>query len=253
TINLYRRWQNHHKLNEILAVDPQASLHFVSVNTNDSELLLEIERNFIEQLQPELNTQGGVSNLLPNKSIRYELEVYDFLKKKSEVDGINVDKLVRKILRNWMESELNPELKVEVSSSDIMKSQAEIKYELKKLRQTLTSDPLTSTPKPAKKERPPKIDFNTEQADAELKDFFAQLNEPLDSKKDTSADNITLPSKIYKFDQFLLLSQEDQTLMANFFIDFNLIKEFGEMGKTGSMILEGEVLSKFEKQFGVIE
>lgn len=182
TVNLYQRWQNHHRLNDILVVDPEASLHFVSINTNDSSLLLEIERNFIEQLQPELNEESGRpagSNLTKSKPIRFDQDVYEFIQTLAKSQNQDTASYIRYILRDWMHSQISdrPALEVaEVSNIDLM-----IKLErMESMLTSLTKSNSTFETNTSKKINNSKILV----LDNDAKEFLIQKGIVVDSTKE---------------------------------------------------------------------
>jgi hypothetical protein len=65
TINLQQRWAAHHRYKEIKSIDANATLHFLSVDSEDKELLNQIEKNLILELKPELNWARIHSGLDP--------------------------------------------------------------------------------------------------------------------------------------------------------------------------------------------
>ncbi len=108
TVNLYQRWQSHRQLNKILEIDPEATLHFISVDTGDKSLLLTIEASLIKQLCPELNADLGRprQNLTQPIQIRFDLDIYDLLLQDLKSSGEEVNSKVREILRLYYQSQL---------------------------------------------------------------------------------------------------------------------------------------------------
>lgn len=221
------------------------------------------------------------SSLTDPKPIRFDRNDYEFLEGCLQEEGCkNLGELIRKIVGEWVERKSNNE--EEVTNLDLLN-------EIRSLKAHFSSEPSAPAPKPLKKEQaveeikeeqeaaelledkeeqPSNVDFNIEQADGELNNFFAQLNGKRDSKeeaapnnpnqiveveKDDISDTDPIPSKKLTFNNFTVLSEEEQMAWANFFIDWGLGTEFGDIGKNGSMELKGEILTEFEEKFGVIE
>jgi hypothetical protein len=168
-------------------------------------------------------TELTKQNLLPNKSIRYEPDVYEAIEKQAEQQGIKIDKLVRAILREWFENNSQKEHQ-EVSNSDLM-------IKLEKMELMLASF-TQSKEVPVLNNLNPMVELNQEKG----------INNP-----------DPLPSKKFTFENFLTLSEEEHMGMAEFFLDCNLGDEFGKLPESGSMELKGEILSKFEERFGTVK
>ena len=184
----------------------------------------------------ELTEKRSKQKLLPNKSIRYDPDVYDFLKDRSEAEGINVDKLVRRILKEWMETSTA----AEITHSDLLK-------ELKNLKAFIKSQALSNTPKPEKPKREP-IKFNFKGIDTDVDNFFSQLDAASNSKSEPNPKVDSTISKLINKDQLYTFLSDHKETAFQFFMQNGF-----DLDNQKEILLEGKVLEEFESIYGLVE